>query len=68
MPTAAQVLARFASELKFADIPAAVVERAKDCIIDTLAVAAFGARFAWSRMIADYGFQYGGGSAKPELS
>src|SRR5687768_13924284 len=31
-----------------------VVERAKDCIIDTVAVATFGARFPWSRMVADY--------------
>ena len=36
MPTAAQVLATFAAELTFEDIPAEVVRRAKDCIADTV--------------------------------
>ena len=37
MPSASQVLGKFAADLRFDDIPAAVVERAKDCIIDTVA-------------------------------
>ena len=61
MPTSAQVLGKFAAELTFSDIPPAVVERAKDCIIDTVAVAAFGAQFPWSRMVADYARRYGSG-------
>jgi len=43
MPTASQVLGTFAAGLRFENIPPAVVERAKDCIIDTVAAAAFGA-------------------------
>src|SRR5689334_2154043 len=61
MPTAAQALAEFAATLNFSDIPQPVVERAKDCIIDTIAVATFGARFEWRRVIADYARLYGTG-------
>ena len=59
--TAAQILGKFAAELKFSDLPKNVVERAKDCIIDTIAVARFGARFPWSRMAVDYALRYGSG-------
>ena len=59
--TATQILGKFAAELKFDDIPAAVVERAKDCIIDTVAAARFGAQFPWSRMVVDYAQRYGSG-------
>ncbi len=61
MTTATQTLSRFATTLKFEDIPAEVVERAKDCMIDTVAVATFGSRFAWSKMAADYALRYGSG-------
>ncbi|MBI4189474.1 MAG: MmgE/PrpD family protein [Betaproteobacteria bacterium] len=60
MPTAAQVLAKFAAELKFEDIPPAVVRRAKDCIADTVAAAIFGSTRSWSRMAVDYARRYGG--------
>src|SRR5262245_24852337 len=61
MPTAAQVLAKFAAELKFTDIPPAVVEHAKDAIIDAMTSMAFGQRLPWSRMVADYARRYGSG-------
>ena len=61
MPTAAQVLARFAAELAFPTIPRDVVERAKDCIIDTVGVVTFGAQFPWSRYVANYAQRYGSG-------
>ena len=61
MPTAAQTLGTFAAQLKFANIPVTVVERAKDCIIDTVAAATFGSQFPWSRMVADYARLYGTG-------
>ena len=61
MPTAAEVLGKFAAELAFDDIPPAVVERAKAGIIDTVAVAAFGAQFPWSRMVGEYARRYGSG-------
>ena len=61
MPTAAQVLGKFAAGLKFADLPAEVVERSKNCMIDTVAIASFGAQFPWSRTVADYARRYGTG-------
>jgi 2-methylcitrate dehydratase PrpD len=54
MTNAAQVLAEFAVRLQFDRIPPAVVERAKDCMIDTVAAATFGAALPWSRIIAAY--------------
>ncbi|MPZ45590.1 MAG: hypothetical protein GEV05_19805 [Betaproteobacteria bacterium] len=61
MTTAAQILGKFAAELRFEDIPRPVLRRAKDCIIDTIGVAAFGSRFSWSRMVAEYARRYGRG-------
>jgi 2-methylcitrate dehydratase PrpD len=54
MPTAAQVLAKFAAELKFSDIPKHIVESAKDCIINTISISTFGTQMPWSRMVTDY--------------
>ena len=42
MMTAAQTLAEFAVKLQFEKIPQAVVESAKDCVIDIVGVCAFG--------------------------
>ncbi len=61
MRNAAQILGEFAAGLEVRDIPAPVVEHAKDCIIDAVGVATFGTRFAWSRMVRDYAQLYGGG-------
>lgn len=61
MTTSAETLARFAAELKFEDIPQAVVQRAKDCITDTAGVSTFGARLPWSQMVAAYARRYGSG-------
>ena len=60
-PTAAQVLGRFAADLRFEDIPADVVAQARRCIIDTVAVAIHGSRFAWSANFAGYARRYGTG-------
>jgi 2-methylcitrate dehydratase PrpD len=54
MSTAAGALAQFATELKFEDIPKAVVERAKACMIDTVGAMTYGAELPWSRIIIDY--------------
>jgi 2-methylcitrate dehydratase PrpD len=54
MTPAARTLSEFAVNLKFEDIPAPVVERAKVCMIDTIAACVFGADFPWSRIIIDY--------------
>jgi 2-methylcitrate dehydratase PrpD len=49
-----RALAGFAASLSFADIPEAVVTRAKQCIADTVAAMIFGADLPWSRMVAGY--------------
>src|ERR1051325_3550376 len=54
-------LADYAAGLGFRDIPAPVVQRAKDAIADTIAAIAFGAHLPWSRMIVNYAAQRGAG-------
>ncbi len=61
MATAAQTLAQFAANLKFDDIPQDVIARGRDCIIDTIAAASYGAQFPWSRTVIDYAQRYGSG-------
>src|ERR1700744_4075792 len=48
LPQATRDLARFAAGLRFEDIPAAVVEHAKLCVLDGLGVALFGAGLPWT--------------------
>ncbi|HEV2008626.1 MAG TPA: MmgE/PrpD family protein, partial [Burkholderiales bacterium] len=59
MTTAAQTLAEFATTLQFDQIPAAVVGRAKDCVIDTVAVCTYCSTLAASKIVIDYATQYG---------
>lgn len=53
-------LAEYAVGLSYDDIPNAVVQRAKECIIDTVAVSVFGATLPWSRIISGYAARSGG--------
>jgi len=54
-------LAEYAAGLRYEDIPADVIQRAKDAIADTVAVATFGGDLPWSRMIAAYAKRNGSG-------
>jgi 2-methylcitrate dehydratase PrpD len=47
-------LAQFASSYRYDDIPPDVVERAKQCIIDTIATVIFGYELPWSRIVVAY--------------
>jgi len=47
-------LAEHAAKLSFEDLPGAVVQRAKDCICDSVAAIVFGAELPWSKMIIAY--------------
>jgi 2-methylcitrate dehydratase PrpD len=67
MMTAAQALADFAVKLQFEQIPQAVVERAKDCIIDIVGVCAFGSTVASSKPVLDYADRYGKGGRSTVL-
>src|SRR5499427_7446777 len=44
-------LAAYAVKLRYEDLPPAVVQRAKDCICDTVAAIIYGAELPWSKMI-----------------
>lgn len=54
MPTASQSLAQYATSLKYEHIPTEVVERAKDCIIDTVAACVLGAHMPWTQIVIEY--------------
>jgi 2-methylcitrate dehydratase PrpD len=47
-------LAAYAAALRYENLPPAVVQRAKDCITDTVAAVIFGAELPWSKMIVAY--------------
>jgi 2-methylcitrate dehydratase PrpD len=47
-------LARFALGLRYRDIPAEVIDRAKDCLLDTLTVAIHGSSKPWSRSVLEF--------------
>src|SRR5262249_60947827 len=49
--TAAQQLAAYACALRFEQLPASPIERAKHCLIDAVGCAIFGQRFPWSAMV-----------------
>jgi 2-methylcitrate dehydratase PrpD len=67
MMTAAQTLADFAVKLQFEQIPQAVVERAKDCVIDIVGVCAFGSTVPSSKPVLAYAEQYGKGGRSTVL-
>ena len=59
MSTAARTLARFATALQLADVPALDAARATQCLIDTVGVALLGASFPWARAARTYAERYG---------
>ena len=61
MPNETTRLAEYAAALRYDDIPADVVQRAKDCIVDTIASIVFGARLPWSRIVVGYAERTGAG-------
>jgi 2-methylcitrate dehydratase PrpD len=52
-------LAQYAAALRYEDLPGPVIQRAKDCIADTIAAIAFGADLPWSRIILGYASRHG---------
>ena len=60
--TAAQTLGTYAAGLRFADLPPAVLRRAKECVIDTVAAAVFGHAAPAGRIMAQYVSGLGGGA------
>lgn len=54
-------LAEYAAGLRYDDLPPLVVQRAKDCITDTVAVITQGSSLPWSRIVVRYAQRTGGG-------
>jgi 2-methylcitrate dehydratase PrpD len=54
-------LAEYAANLRYDDLPAHVVQRAKDCITDTVAVIVLGNALPWSQIISRYAQSIGTG-------
>ena len=54
-------LAQYATNLRFEDLPAEVVQRAKDCIIDTAAAIIYGNTIPWSGTVIGYAQRMGPG-------
>ena len=52
-------LAEYAAALRYEDLPASVVQQAKDCIIDTVAAGICGSALPWSRIVIDYAERIG---------
>jgi 2-methylcitrate dehydratase PrpD len=58
-------LAEYAAALRYEDIPAPVVECARDCIIHTVAACICGSALPWSRIVIGYAERTGpGGSCR----
>jgi 2-methylcitrate dehydratase PrpD len=54
-------LAEYAAALRYEDLPAEVVRRAKECITDTVAAAICGGTLPWSRIVIRYAERTGPG-------
>ena len=54
-------LAEYAAALRYEDLPAPVVQQAKECIIDTVAAGICGNTLPWSRIVIDYAERTGPG-------
>jgi 2-methylcitrate dehydratase PrpD len=52
-------LAEYACAVRYGDLPPEVVQRAKDCIADTIATVIFGYHLPWSRIIVAYAERMG---------
>src|SRR5882762_7294311 len=54
-------LAEYAAALRYEDLPPAVIDCAKDAIIDTIAACICGSALPWSRIVIDYAERTGPG-------
>jgi 2-methylcitrate dehydratase PrpD len=54
-------LADYAAAVRYEDLPPAVLQRAKDCITDTVGTIIYGAELPWSKMIVAYARHNGPG-------
>jgi len=57
---ATAVLAAFVAGLRFEALPAAVVDKTRACVLDTLGCMLFGSTLPWTRIVADVAREEGG--------
>ena len=62
-----KMLASFAAELRFDDIPASSVKAAKACVQDNVAACIFGATTPWTKIVIDYAQKIGIGGTSTIL-
>ena len=65
LENATRDLARFASGMRYEDVPKEVVERIKLCVLDSIGCSLFGATLPWTRKVADFAMAEG---ARPVAS
>lgn len=51
---ATATLATYAAALRFEDLPAAVISRAREALVDTIAISLRGSDTPWSRIVVDF--------------
>jgi len=61
MPPATVTLAQYGAGLRYEDIPAPALQRAKDCITDAVGTIIYGADLPWSKIIIQYARAVGSG-------
>ena len=54
MTSASQALAEFSVNLSYESIPPEVLERAKDCVIDTVGACVFGSQLPWTQTVIEH--------------
>ncbi|MDH3446443.1 MAG: MmgE/PrpD family protein, partial [Deltaproteobacteria bacterium] len=52
--TATSVLARYAVDLRYRELPSEVISRAKDCLLDILTVSLYGSTKPWSKHVVQH--------------
>nr|WP_246505227.1 MmgE/PrpD family protein [Microvirga antarctica] len=59
--SAAAELAAYVAQVRFEDLPDVAIERAKQCLADSVGCVLFGGRFPWSKMVLDLARATGSG-------
>ena len=56
-----RTLATYAANLSFDEIPTAVLEKSKDCFLDTFGACIYGVDLPWSKILVNHALRYGAG-------
>lgn len=61
-PEVTKILARFAAELRFENLPDKATRHLKICILDTIGCGLFGSTLPWGKIIAKFALEMDGGA------